>query len=86
MPRKTLLLGFALTVLLSPAAVFAQNTTLQGVVRGETQTPVSGAFVVIPSLDMSTVTNEYGSSSRQSVSPGSRLRFRPHRSGTPTRR
>jgi TonB-linked SusC/RagA family outer membrane protein len=60
MPRKTLLLGFALTVLLSPAAVFAQNTTLQGVVRGETQTPVSGAFVVILSLDMTTVTNEYG--------------------------
>ncbi|HEX6134120.1 MAG TPA: TonB-dependent receptor plug domain-containing protein, partial [Longimicrobiales bacterium] len=59
MPRKTLL-ACVLAVLLMPATVFGQNTVLTGVVRTETQAPVGGAVVRIPSLERETVTNDYG--------------------------
>ena len=59
MPRKTLL-ACVLAILLMPASVFAQNTILTGVVRSETQLPVPGALVQVPSLQLRTVTNDYG--------------------------
>lgn len=60
MPRKTLMVALVLGLFVTPGVVFAQNTVLQGVVRTEAQTPVPGAQVMIPSLEISTATNEYG--------------------------
>jgi len=59
MPRKTLL-ACVLAILLMPASVFAQNTILTGVARSETQLPVPGALLPVPSLQLTTVTNTYG--------------------------
>lgn len=49
-----------LAVLLAPAVVSGQSATLSGVVRSETQSAVRGAFVTIPSLELSTATNDQG--------------------------
>lgn len=60
MPRRmTTLLVALLAVALSAIGASAQ-TTVTGTVRSETQTPVRGAFVSIPSLELSTVTNDNG--------------------------
>jgi len=60
MPRKFPLLVLVLGLLLTPVAAFAQNAVIMGVVRTETQQPVSGALVAIPAVEATTVTNEYG--------------------------
>jgi TonB-linked SusC/RagA family outer membrane protein len=59
MPRKLAYLALLLG-LLAPGPLFAQNTVLTGVVRSDGQAPVPGAVVVIPSLELSTVTNDHG--------------------------
>ena len=60
MPRKITLLALALGILLTPVAVASQTATLTGYVRSDAQAPVPGAVVGIPSLDLRTVTNDYG--------------------------
>jgi TonB-linked SusC/RagA family outer membrane protein len=60
MSRLRPLLAWLVTTLLVPVAVIAQNATITGSVKSETQAPVRGAFVSIPSLNQSTVTNEVG--------------------------
>lgn len=60
MPRKTMLVALMLGFLMTPVDLFAQNATVTGYVRSDAQAPVPGAVVIIPSLDISTVTNEYG--------------------------
>ncbi|HSL68697.1 MAG TPA: TonB-dependent receptor plug domain-containing protein, partial [Longimicrobiales bacterium] len=53
--------GLAIAAILLPAGLSAQiSTTISGVVRSETQSPVRGAFVQITSLNLSTVTNDGG--------------------------
>lgn len=59
MPRRTKLLAVVLAMLLTPVFAYAQATVM-GTVKNETQAPVSGAIVAIPSLNLSTVTNEQG--------------------------
>lgn len=61
MVRFRPLLAWGLVALIAPATVSAQNTILSGVVRSETQSAVRGAFVSIPSLELSAVTNDQGS-------------------------
>jgi TonB-linked SusC/RagA family outer membrane protein len=60
MPRTCRLLALVLAVLVLPVTARAQNTVLSGVVRSETQASVRGAFVTIPALELSTVTNDQG--------------------------
>ncbi|MGH7502434.1 MAG: SusC/RagA family TonB-linked outer membrane protein [Longimicrobiales bacterium] len=60
MPRRMLLLGLVVSSLLTPAVAFAQNTVLSGTVRSETQALVAGAFISIPALELTAVSNEYG--------------------------
>jgi TonB-dependent starch-binding outer membrane protein SusC len=50
----------ALVAAVLPAAAAAQTATFTGAVRSTTQSPVRGAIVAIPSLDVSTVTNDQG--------------------------
>ncbi len=52
--------AFALAALMVPALASGQNTTLTGVIKSETQSAVRGAFVQIPSLNLTTVTNDNG--------------------------
>jgi TonB-linked SusC/RagA family outer membrane protein len=52
--------ALALAALLVPVLASGQNTTLTGVVRSETQAAVRGAFVQIPSLNLTTITNDQG--------------------------
>ena len=59
MPRKTLL-ALAIGILLTPVAVFAQNTIVTGQIRSNAQAPIPGAFVGIPSLALTTVANASG--------------------------
>jgi TonB-linked SusC/RagA family outer membrane protein len=59
MPRK-MLLALAIGILFMPAAAFAQDAVITGVVRSNAQAPVPGAFVAIQSLNMQQVTNDYG--------------------------
>jgi TonB-dependent starch-binding outer membrane protein SusC len=60
MPRRMLLPVLVLTSLLVPGVVSAQNTVLSGVVRSDAQAPISGAFLSIPALDLTAVSNDYG--------------------------
>ncbi len=60
MPRKVLLLALALGFLLTPIGLAGQTATLTGYVRSDAQAPVPGAVVGITSLNLRTVTNDYG--------------------------
>lgn len=58
--RRATCLAVAMAALLVPVLASGQNTTVSGVVKSETQSPVRGAFVQIASLNLSTVTNDNG--------------------------
>ncbi|MGH7470682.1 MAG: SusC/RagA family TonB-linked outer membrane protein [Longimicrobiales bacterium] len=60
MSRRRYILALAVAAWSTPFAVSGQNTTVTGTVRSETQAAVRGAFVQIPSLNLSTVTNDNG--------------------------
>src|SRR5687767_312329 len=60
MPRLRLLLTVLFVALIAPALVSAQNSTISGFVKSETQSPVRGAFVTVPALNLSTTTNDNG--------------------------
>jgi len=57
--RRFLFLGLALA-LLAPRGLSAQNATITGTVRGQTLGPVRGAYVAIPDVQVSTLTNDAG--------------------------
>jgi len=57
--RRFLFLGLALA-LLAPSGLSAQNATITGTVRGQTLGPVRGAYVAIPDVQVSTLTNDAG--------------------------
>jgi TonB-linked SusC/RagA family outer membrane protein len=52
--------GVALALLLVPVGLSAQTATITGSVRSQAQAPVRGAFVMIPGLEVSTLTNDAG--------------------------
>jgi TonB-linked SusC/RagA family outer membrane protein len=58
MPRRISL--FAWVALALSAGGLSAQTVVQGTVRSETQSAVRGAFVLIPSLNLSAVTNDNG--------------------------
>jgi TonB-dependent starch-binding outer membrane protein SusC len=60
MPRSKALLAAILAALLLPVGVSAQNAIITGSVRSGTQLAVRGALVAIPSLELTTVTNDNG--------------------------
>ncbi|MGD8277913.1 MAG: TonB-dependent receptor plug domain-containing protein, partial [Gemmatimonadota bacterium] len=60
MRSRALLPVLALGLLLLPVGVAAQTATLTGIVRSDTQAPIPGAFVTIPSLNLTAVTNDNG--------------------------
>ncbi|MGH7468402.1 MAG: SusC/RagA family TonB-linked outer membrane protein [Longimicrobiales bacterium] len=60
MSRMRHCFAIALAALFAPVIVSGQNTTLTGVARSETQAAVRGAFVQIPSLNLTTITNDQG--------------------------
>ncbi len=60
MRSKALLPVLALGLLLLPIGVAAQSATLTGIVRSDTQTPIPGALVSIPTLNLNAVTNDNG--------------------------
>lgn len=58
--RRLRVVLLTLTILALPALAFAQSALITGTVRSPTQQPVRGAFVHIPELNVSTVTNDAG--------------------------
>jgi len=54
------ILAFAVGLLLLPSEGWAQGATLTGFVRSDAQAPIPGAYVTVPALNLSTVTNDNG--------------------------
>lgn len=61
MLRGKFRLAVAVALLVSPAGLSAQTATITGNVRSQAQAPVRGAYVAIPDLEVSTLTNDAGS-------------------------